>query len=468
MSIKTASSAAHLCFLLALFVSNTSSAQVWPGIQQQAYLKASNSGIDDSFGMSVAMSGDTLVVGAINEDGLNGAAYVFVRTAGVWSQQAYLNASNAQHGDHFGISVAISGNTVVVGAYHEDSDATGVDGDESNDDALGSGAAYVFTRTGSDWSQQAYLKASNTQAGDSFGESVSISGDTVVVAAMEKDDQAGAAYVFTRTDTSWSQQAYLKASNTQAGDKFGKSVALSDDTLVVGAYFEDSSATVINGDETDDLATSAGAAYVFIRTETTWSQQAYLKASNAEAGNRFGWSAAISGESVVIGATNKGADFAGAAYVFNRSGTSWSEQAYLQASNAGYADFLGTSVSISGDTLVVSAYSEDSNSTGIDKDGTNNDAKDSGSAYIFTRTGTDWSQFAYLKASNTEESDRFGWSATISGDTAVIGAIWEDSNAKGVNGSEDNASARDSGAAYAFKLSAFREDLVFKDSFEDP
>ena len=282
---------------------------------QQAYLKASNTGAGDQFGYSVAISGDTVVVGAYTEDsnatGVNGnggdnsaggagAAYVFVRSGGSWTQQAYLKASNTDAGDFFGGSVAISGDTVVVGAIYEDSNATGVNGNGEDDSAANAGAAYVFVRSGGSWTQQAYLKASNTGAVDWFGASVAISGDTVVVGATYEDSNAtavngnegdnsaanaGAAYVFVRSGVSWTQQAYLKASNTDAGDWFGHSVAISGDTVVVGASGEDSNATGVNGNEGDNSAAYAGAAYVFVRSGGSWTQQAYLKASNTGAGD---------------------------------------------------------------------------------------------------------------------------------------------------------------------------------------
>ena len=224
------------------------------------------------------------------------------------AQQAYLKASNTEANDLFGISVAISGETVVVAARGEDSNATGVNGDQTDNSAPESGAAYVFVRDGATWSQQAYLKASNTEALDLFGSSVAISGETIVVAASGEDSNAtgsngdqsnnsapfsGAAYVFVRDGASWSQQAYLKASNTEAGDSFGTSVAISGETVVVGAEEEDSSASGINGDENDNSAPDSGAAYVFLRDGATWSQQAYVKASNTEADDVFGFSVAI-------------------------------------------------------------------------------------------------------------------------------------------------------------------------------
>ncbi|MEK6642277.1 MAG: FG-GAP repeat protein, partial [Planctomycetota bacterium] len=229
---------------------------------------------------------------------VNDAGAAYPLTIDPIAQQAYLKASNTEAGDYFGHSVAVSGDTVVVGAPLEDSNATGVDGDQADNSAGDSGAAYVFVRSGGVWSQQAYLKASNTGDGDEFGISVALSGDTLVAGATAEDsnatgvngDQAdnsaprsGAAYVFVRSGGVWSQQAYLKASNTGATDEFGFSVAVSGDTAVVGASFEDSNATGVNGDQADNSAADSGAAYVFVRSGGVWSQQAYLKASNTGA-----------------------------------------------------------------------------------------------------------------------------------------------------------------------------------------
>jgi hypothetical protein len=459
-----------------------------------AYLKASNTGLDDDFGFSVSISGDTIVVGACGEGsnatGVNGnqadnsapysgAAYVFTRIAGVWSQQAYLKASNTGLDDDFGFSVSISGDTIVVGAPYEASNATGVNGNQSDNSASQSGAAYVFTRTAGVWSQQAYLKASNTEVGDWFGCLVSISGDTIVVGAPyeasnatgvngnQADNSAysaGAAYVFARTAGVWSQQAYLKASNTEAGDWFGCLVSISGDTIIVGAPSEDSNATGVNGDDADNSATNSGAAYVFVRTSGVWSQRAYLKASNGGGGDIFGCSVSISGDTIVVGAwceasnatgingnqADNSATDSGAAYVFTRTAGVWSQRAYLKASNGGGGDIFGCSVSISGDTIVVGASYEDSNATGVNGNQADNSTFQSGAAYVFTRTAGIWSQQAYLKASNTGTADLFGCSVSISGDTIVVGASGEDSNATGVNGDQTNNSAGWSGAAYVY------------------
>ena len=471
-----------------------------PTLQQQAYLKASNTDAGDRFGNSVAIAGDTVVVGAFFEDsnatGIDGdqsdnsadnagAAYVFVRDGtGNWSQQAYLKASNTGFNDLFGTSVAIVGDTVVVGAPFEDSNATGIDGDQSDNSAENAGAAYVFVRDGTgNWSQQAYLKASNSDVFDDFGRSVAITGDTVLVGAPFEDsnatgvngdeanddlDAAGAAYVFVRTGTTWSQQAYLKASNTNSNDRLGGSVAISGDTVVVGAPLEDSNATGVDGDQSDNSTSDAGAAYVFVRDGTgTWSQQAYLKASNPDLDDQFS-RVAISGDTVVVGASNEdsnatgvngdesdnSADDAGAAYVFVRDGTgNWSQQAYLKASNTDDFDNFGDSVAITGDTLVVGASDEESNATGVDGDQSDNSANDAGAAYVFVRdvSGT-WTQQAYLKASNTDSGDQFSFSVAISGETLVVGAWREDSNATGVGGDQSDNSAGEAGAAYVFDL----------------
>ncbi len=465
-------------------------------IAEQAYLKASNTDAEDAFGSSVAVYGDTVVVGAPHEassaTGVNGnqsdnsaaysgAAYVFVRDGSVWNQQAYLKSSNTDASDQFGFSVSISGNTVVVGAIFEASNATGVDGDQSNNSVLYAGAAYVFVRSGRTWSQQAYLKASNPGIGDTFGWSVAVSGDTAVVGAIFESSKSkgvngdqnnngasssGAAYAFVRIGTSWSQQAYLKASNTFANNVFGGSVGVAGDTVVVGSGGESSDATGVNGNETNFGAYESGAAYVFVRTGVAWHQQAYMKASNTEAYDGFGGSVSISGDTVVVGAgneesnatgvnggqNNNGAPGSGAAYVFVRSGTTWSQQAYLKASNTDSDDRFGWQVSISGDTLVVGAVFEASNTRSVNGDQGDNSAYHAGAAYVFARSGTTWSQQAYLKASNAGGGDTFGDWTAVSGDTVVVGASNEDSNSTGVNGDQYDNSARSAGSVYVFSV----------------
>jgi uncharacterized protein (TIGR03437 family) len=462
------------------------------------YLKASNTEEfygPDYFGQAVAISGETVVVGAWGEDstatGVNenqsstgaqnsGAAYVFIRNGTTWTQQAYLKASNTNADDSFGRSVAISGETIVIGAPDEDSGSTGVNGNGNSNSLLESGAAYVFIRNGTTWSEQAYLKASNTGPGDRFGWSVGVSGNTIVVGAWADDSSAtgvngnqaddplisdaGAAYVFVRSGSSWSQQAYLKASNTGSSDNFGNAVAISGETIVVGAFGESSNATTINGNQADDSAPDNGAAYVFIRQGTSWSQQAYLKSSNGMSGDTFGFQVAISGGTIVVGApledngatgvngsqTGPPSYDSGAAYVFVRSSSGWSQQAYLKASNTDSDDRFGRSVAISGETVIVGADRESSRATGVNGDQSSDLAPEAGAAYLFARSGMTWSQTGYLKASNTGTFDRFGSAVAVSGNTAIVGAENEDSSGAGVNPTINDNRADESGAAYVF------------------
>jgi len=457
-------------------------------ITPQARLEAFDPAAGAQFGHSVAVSGDTMVIGApyelVGVEPLEpntprnpgaGAAYVFVRSGTNWILQAHLKASNPggfhnagwYEGDHFGYSVAVSGDTVVVGAPYEASKASGINGDQNDDSAPIAGAAYVFVRSGTNWTQQAYLKASNAQGwdpfgsdGDFFGWSVAISGDTAVVGAIWEESNAtgvngnqhdnsapssGAAYVFVRSGTSWTQQAYLKASNTQRDAHFGISVAMSADTVVVGAFREDSNGTGVNGDQSDNSAYNSGAAYVFVRSGTNWAQQAYLKAtSHTEAaeppyqpggvelhpdyyGDFFGYSVAISGDTVVVGAFEEdssatgvngdagdnSAPNSGAAYVFVRSHTNWTQEAYLKASNTEAGDQFGGSVAVSGDTVVVGAALR-----------YGRQALPLGAAYVFGRNGTNWSQQADLQAYDPFRYSNFGFAVALSGDTTVVGAPW--------------------------------------------
>lgn len=456
----------------------------------ESYLKASNSGSDDNMGAAVAISGDTAVIGAPQEDASGrmingadddtaenaGAAYVFVRSGSTWVQQAYLKAGNAEAGDQFGISVAISGDTLVVGASSEDGSATTVNGMDNNS-ANSAGAAYVFVRNGQTWTQQAYLKAGNSGTDDQFGGAVAIAANTVIVGATSEDgsatlingvnddagSDAGAAYVFTRTGTTWTQQAYLKPSNSQASDNFGVAVAIAGDTAVVGAAFEDGSASVVEGAD-DNLANNAGAAYVFVRNGLTWTQEAYLKAQNTGTRDEFGAAVSISGDTVVVGAAAEDgssgaingtdddqASDAGAVYVFERSGLTWTQQAYLKALNTGAGDAFGSSVTVHGNTVVIGASAEDGSSNVING-AEDNAADEAGAGYVFVREGTNWMQSAYLKANNGEASDRLGGAVAISGRVVIAGARFEDGSKGTVNGQDDDA-ATSAGAAYVFEVS---------------
>lgn len=386
---------------------------------EQAKLTASDAATDDKFGISVALSGDTAVIGAWGDDtqaGVDaGAAYVFVRSGTSWIQQAKLTASDAAAYDVFGYSVAVSGETAVVGALG-DSHAGGTV----------AGSAYVFVRSGTSWIQQAKLTASDAAASDNFGNSVALEGDTALVGTVWDDNagglDSGSAYVFVRSGTSWTQQAKLIASDAATNDLFGTSVALSGNTAVVGAREDNHSG-----------GTDAGSAYVFVRSGTSWTQQAKLTASDAATDDWFGVSVALSGDTAVVGTIgddHSGGTNAASAYVFARSGTSWSEQAKLTASDAATDDGFGCSVALLGDTAVVGARGDSHAGGAI-----------AGSAYVFVRSGTSWTQQAKITASDAAQYDVFGESVALSDDTAVVGADYD-----------DHATVTNAGAAYVFTL----------------
>jgi hypothetical protein len=362
---------------------------------QQAALTATSSIFGDEFGYSVAISGDTAVVGADGVSSDTGAAYVFTRSASVWSQQQKLTATDGAAGDQFGYSVALSGETAVVGAYGVGS---------------GTGAAYVFTRSGTVWRQQQKLTATGGAAGDLFGCSVALSGETAVVGAYGVDTWTGAAYVFKRSGTVWSQQQKLTATGGAVGDWFGYSVALSGETAVVGSFWVDP---------------AKGAAYVFTRSGSVWSQQQELTATGAVDGDHLGCSVALSGNTALVGAYCASSD-TGAAYVFTRSGSVWSQKQKLTATGGAANDRFGYSVALSGETAVVGAWGASSYT---------------GAAYVFTRSASVWSQQQKLTATGAAagghvgSADRFGYSVALSGETAVVGAVA-------------------GGAAYAFTRSA--------------
>ncbi|GAB3999627.1 hypothetical protein GCM10028807_50400 [Spirosoma daeguense] len=345
-----------------------------PENQFSGVVKASDGANGDSFGYSVSISGDYAIVGARGNASERGAAYVFARTGTVWLQQAKLTASDGASGDEFGSSVSIDGNYAAVGA--------------PGDDAA-RGAAYMFFRSGSTWTQQSKLTASSGVADDYFGGSVSVSGNYVVVGA-EQDEVSGivgkgSAHVFLRSGTVWVINYFLSANDGAADDNFGRSVAISGDYVVVGA-------------DRDNVGsnTSQGSAYVFIRTNTSWTLQAKLLASDGTANDHFGSSVSIAGSYVVVGAPKKEA-----VYVFFRTNTTWAQQAKLINSESQTGDSFGNSVSISGNRLLIGAIGERANQ---------------GAAYLFLRSNTTWSQFQKLQPTggkNTDNGNSVGLSESI-------------------------------------------------------
>jgi len=388
---------------------------------QQAELIASDGAAGDGFGLSVALSGDTALVGAYACDvggrSNQGAAWVFVRSGGVWTQQAKLIAIDGAEGDLFGISVALSGDTALVGARGRDM--------EGRSDQ---GAAYIFVRSGASWTQQAELILSDGAAGDWFGGKLALSGETAVIGARFHDvdgkSNQGAAWVFVRAAGVWTLQAELTASDGAADDWFGESSAVSGDTAMVGATGHD-----LEG------RNEQGAAYVFTRSAGIWTQQAKLTASDGAAGDWFGIATALSGDGALVGARAHdvaGRSDQGAAYVFVRSGVSWSQQAELIAGDGGAGDLFGGKIALSGDAALVGARLHDVEG----KSG-------QGGAYLFVRSGDTWTQQAELTATDGAAEDWFGDGVALSGETALVGAYGHEVGANSAQG-----------AAYVFTIGA--------------
>ncbi len=384
---------------------------------QQAKLEASDGQEFDHFGESVSISGDTAVIGApfadINEvpvlpqsgvlpQGViinQGAAYVFVRSGTVWTQQQKLTASDGAFNDGFGFSVAISGETIVVGALNQNG---------------GQGAAYVFARSGGVWSEQQKLTPSFVTV-EFFGSSVGISGETIVVGAPGNTGFLGAAYVFEREGTIWQerQQLFSGERREEEQDQFGIAVAISDDTIVVGALADRIGGPVGGNFE-------QGSAWVFRRSGAVWDEETMLLASDGAELDQFGSSVGIHNNTIIVGA--HGPSGIQAAYVFTRSLALWSEQQKLTPSDEQAAGF-GFSVGISGDTAVVGALQTNSNQ---------------GAAYVFERSGTTWNETQTLTADDGSPGDNLGRGVSIDLRSILIGAVGEVS------------SGNERGAAYVF------------------
>ena len=418
-----------------------------PRIEAQVvYLKAPVSVESGLYGEGASADGARLVVGMPQADD---GAFVYVRSGSSWALEDTLDPPSSVL---LGVSTALEGDTAVVGA--------------PGGGVFSSGEAFVYRRSGSSWSLEDILSPPAPAFVGTAGTDVALSGNTIVLGAPGEAGAAGQAHVYVRSGSTWSFQATLAASNADPGDFFGQSVAISGNTIVVGAPFEASDADGIGGTQGSNTAPNAGAAYVFTRSGTSWSQQAYLKASVSDAMDMFGWATTIDGETIVVGAhfeqstatgvngddTNNGFPGAGAAYVFTRTGSTWSQQAYLKASNTGFADQFGFALALRGDTLLVGAPTEESNATGINGDENDNSVPQTGAAYVFDRVGTTWSQRSYLKATNPDPQDTFGLYLALSEGFAIVGAPGEDSAASGINGNDADNSLEDSGAAYTYPV----------------
>ena len=403
----------------------------WDNMTQTAKLAASDGYDDDNFGFSVSISGDNVVVGAFNDDdngSASGSAYLFTKTDTGWSdmtEKAKLTPNDGEEDDNFGGSVSISGDDVVVGAYNHDGT-----GEEFNSDK---GAAYVFTKGNGGWNnmtQTAKLTASDAQNFDSFGYTVSISGNNIVVGAYGQDaavSKSGAAYVFSKTSDEWNNMTQaakvIPEDDVLAYSTFGASVSISGDNIIVGSYLNEYS--------------NAGAVYTYTKPTDGWGSTISLidkltpDILYGQEKNRFGYSTAVDGNYAVIGAPNS-LNGTGFAFVWFYNGENWINQGKLSASDGSEDDFFGGSVSISEDNIVVGAVGDD-----------NDGFTSSGSAYIFVKPADGWrsmTQTAKIRASNESDGDRFGGAVSISGDNIVVGAKSDDTDANGVN----------SGSAFVF------------------
>jgi len=390
---------------------------------QQARLYSSNGAAEDAFGVSVAVSGNTVVVGAPNHSvgtsTQQGEAYVFVEPASGWAntnQTTKLYASNGAAIDHFGAAVAVSGNTVVVGAY-----------DHSVGKSANQGEAYVYVKPAAGWpasmTETGKLYSSNGAAGDVFGYAVAVSGNTVVVGAaahsVGTSTQQGEAYLYVKPAAGWpasmTQTTKLYPSNSGKMEVFGGAVAVSGNTVVVGAPRHWVGTSPYQGE-----------AYVYVKPAAGWpastTQTAKLYSSNGAAGDYFGAAVAVSGNTVVVGAPHHAlgtSNEQGEAYVYVEPAAGWpasvNQTTRLYASNGAGDDEFGGAVAVSGNTVVVGAYDH---SVGT--------STNQGEAYVYVKPAAGWparpTETTKLYASNGGEGDQFGYAVAVSGNTAVVGA----------------------------------------------
>ncbi len=473
------------------------------------FIKPQNNDSLDEFGRALSISDDgvTLAVGAINESSSgtgvaadpkensatsSGAVYIFQYLNGNWDLNTFLKASNTGAGDQFGYSVAISGNgqILAIGALQESSNAKGINGNQADNSNPLSGAVYVFHRQGSTWQQKAYLKASNSDALDAFGFSLSLNfdgtlllvgapGESAVATGIDGDTSnnaaqySGASYLFERNGESWAQLHYIKASNTDSNDSFGYDVSMSRDgtKFAIGAPGEASGSMGINNVQSDNSKVDSGAVYVFSNTAGVPKQEFYVKASNTDQNDQFGFSVTLNNDGGVMGVgaykeaadttvngdqLNNSAVDAGAVYIFSVE-TGFKQEAYLKASNVNASDHFGYDISLdsSGDLLAVGSPQESSSASGIKGDELLNDASLSGAVYLFKKEANEWQQKTYFKATNTDAGDNFGQSLALcgAGESLAVGAIKESSDVT-LNSSQTNApldnSLPNSGAVYFY------------------
>lgn len=356
----------------------------------------------DRFGNAVAISGDYILVGAHQADvsGNNsGAAYIFKRSGKVWLQTQKLVPGDGAAGEEFGYSVALNDNFAVVGAWKD------------NDLGTNSGSVYVFQRSPNGWQQMAKLRASDGQAFNLFGGSLALSNETIAVGAYRDNDRganSGSAYVFRFNGSSWTQEAKLIAPDGVADDEFGKSIAINGNHLAVGAHKD------------DDRGSNSGTVYIFEKGETNWAFVTKALASDGAVDDYFGHAVSINGDYLVVGARgddDKGNE-SGSVYIYKRSETGWSEIKKLNATDGSANDLFGWSISFSGTYLVVGAY------------GDAIVGPKTGSLYIYQHNGADWHEIKFT-APDAAAYDWFGYAVAVSNGIAVVGACVDDDRGSG-------------------------------------
>ena len=377
--------------------------------------KISIGAADDNMGKSVQINGDIVISGSSKDDerGSNaGAAHIFRKTVNGWKQETRLLASDGEKYDYFGCAVDISGNLAIVGAYGDD------------DNGSKSGSAYLYRYNGTSWIEEKKIIASDGKVNDYFGLTVAASGSYVIIGANEDDDMgnnSGSAYIFVHdSDTGqWTQQTKLLASDGEATDNFACSVDITGDYAIIGA------------DRDDDHGSSSGSVYIFKRDGNQWSQQMKFIPTDGSEYDHFGYDVAISDHYAVVGAyadDAKGSN-SGSAYVFENINAQWEQVAKLIPSTGVQEDYFGQDVSISGNTIFIGAYGDDEKSS------------KAGAAYLFQRIQEQWKEMNKIVASDGDANDYFGFSVSISGQQAVVGAY----------GDEDNGGASGSIYVYDFK-----------------
>lgn len=416
---------------------------------ERAYIKASSPGANDLLGTIVAISGDTVVVGAaaedsasqqINGDEVNnnasdaGAAYVYVRSGAGWVKQAYLKAADADAYSYFGGALAVSGDTIVVGAVRTH---------PLGDGTPRTGVAYVFVRKNGVWSQQARLVPPDSAAGDLFGYYMAIQGDTIIIGAPiagASRDTAGAAYVFTRKDDTWTvQDSPLRPDPPVSGAHFGSSVTFDGETLVISA---------------DQELRGAGAAYVFTRgSDGKFAQRQRLADAQRDDAN-FGANLMVRGNSLLVAAPSSMLPLlvpSGSVFVYERGGERWNLAGVLRPTVPRSDDYFGSAVGITNWGFLVGANGDSSGGRGIAADPKRADGMFSGAMYLFPRDPAGWTSPTYIKASNADARDGFGFTFASSETVLVVGAPFEASSAKGFDGDAADNSLTLSGAVYLFE-----------------